>query len=283
MKFYKKKWIPFLVLQLGLTNFTGCFADSSTASGAMEDVSYRNDFNLRDVEADVLILNGEGLSDVDARSIASILEKHSKTYRMVNSAELNSMSLDDLTRFRMIAVPGGYGGQFSSSLNPETRERVRLAVVERGVNYVGFCAGAFLAVGPISRGAPGPDYGFSIIPAPKLLDYFYPYKDGNDDVAASLPIAFADGTQRQILFWGGPALFEVQGGVIARYSDGTPAIVQMKSGNAFVTIAGPHPEGSEEWKTTAGVTDPDGDDFDIAWKLFESTLQRVSLKTYSLN
>lgn len=267
-----KKSLSFLILQLGFFSFSGCLADESKWSP--DQVGSNHD------QVDALIFNGEGASDLDARSIASIFREHGRTYQLVNSPELDAMNLEDLKRFRMIVVPGGYGGQMSRSLQPETRERIRFAVVEQGVNYVGFCAGAFVAVGPTPLRGEAPDYGFSIVPHPQLLDYFYPNKDGDDDVAASLPIQFADGTQRQILFWGGPAILEVAGGVVARYSDGTPAIAQVRSGKGFVTISGPHPEGPQEWKNLAGVVDPDGDDFDIAWKLFESTLLGIPVKAF---
>lgn len=280
MKF-NKKWMPLLCLQFSFSLISGCFADGRMLSfsfGMDGEVAAEED--LRRADKDALIFNGEGASEVDARSIASILADHGRTYEMVSSSELDALSLDELLRFRMIVVPGGYGGKMTQGLQSDTRERVRKAIVEHGVNYVGFCAGAFVAVGPTPPKGGAPAYGFSIVPAPQLLDYYYPNKDGDDDVAASLPIAFADGSKRQIFFWGGPALFEIQGGVVARYSDGTPAIVQVRSGKAFVTIAGPHPEGPREWKDTAGVEDPDGEDFDIAWNLFESTLRRIPLKAF---
>ncbi|MCM2277325.1 MAG: hypothetical protein NDJ89_04560 [Oligoflexia bacterium] len=234
----------------------------------------------RTYAVDAAIFALSGLSDLDAASVAAILEGSGRTYELISSAELNNMTLDELARFGMIIVPGGYGGQASRSLTPEAREKVRLAVVERGVGYVGFCAGAFVAVGPTPPAGGAPEYGFSIIPAPKLLDYFYPFKDGNDDTAASLPIKLADGTERSLMFWGGPALPEISGGVIARYDDGTPAMIQTRSGAGFITLTGPHPEGPSEWKAVAGITDPDGDDFDIASKLFESTLTQKPLQAY---
>lgn len=273
----------YIIVLLSLT--TGLIACSGNVPGSTYDSpsslqAALGASNNRTYTTDALIFNGAGASDLDALSIKFILESHGLKTDMVDSQELNQMSVDEIANYGMIVVPGGYGGQMSRSLDPNTRERVRLAVIGRGVNYIGFCAGAFVAVGPTPGLGATPDYGFSILPAPQLLDYFYPYKDENDDVAASLPITFSDGTTRSILFWGGPALPEIPNGVVARYADGTPAIAQARSGNAFVTISGPHPEGPQSWKSVAGVTDPDGDDFDIAWTLFESTLKGKPVKAF---
>jgi glutamine amidotransferase-like uncharacterized protein len=171
----------------------------------------------------------------------------------------------------------------SSSLRTSTRERIRKAVVENGVSYVGICAGAFIAVSPPAKeGATGPAWGLSLVTNPMdptdLLPYYHLEEEGIED--AMVDVQLYDGTTRSLVWWGGPYLPEFPKGVIARYGDTKqPAIVETWAGKGLMILAGPHPEAPANWRTKLGLTDSDGLDQNIAWNLINAALMKSPLPT----
>jgi hypothetical protein len=225
----------------------------------------------------VLLFNGTGISTSDWQTTEKIIKSMGLSYKLANSAQLNAMSLDDISKFGLIVVPGGHGSQITSGLNLQTRLRVRQAVQDRGVNYLGFCAGAWTAVGLEATSKTVSNYGFAAVYGNHLSNW---WPNGNTSaVAAVVPVTFATGSTRQLVWWGGPATPEWKGGVIARYGNGKAAIAQAWSGQGFVVISGPHPEAPQGWRATAG-TDSDGLDYDIAQKLITAALEQKPLKTF---
>lgn len=208
---------------------------------------------------DVLIYAGDAAAYGDPEALTAIAQSKGLTSKTVTSDELNQMSLDDLSKFGVIAWPGGYAGQMSKSLTDQARDNIRRAVQERGVGYVGICAGAFIAVTPDTK------TGLSVVAAPEL-PYYHLEDEGTDD--AMVGVNFVQGGARQMVWWGGPSLPEWKGGVIARYSDNNqPAMAQTWSGNGLVILSGPHPEAPEDWRTKLGLTDSDGLDQDYAGQM----------------
>lgn len=65
-------------------------------------------------------------------------------YVMVDSPGLNAMSESQLRAHRLLIVPGGNFVEMGKGLAPATAANVRNAV-RSGLNYLGICAGAFLA------------------------------------------------------------------------------------------------------------------------------------------
>ena len=225
-----------------------------------------------------LIYHGVATAYGDDEAIEGILDTLGISYQEASSDELNDMTLDHLSQFRMIVWPGGYAGQMSRSLTAATRDRIRLAVQERGVSFVGICAGAFIAVSPAAEpGAEGPSWGLSLIAA-ETLPYYHLEDEGVD--YAMVDLDFARGPRRSLVWWGGPTLPEVTNGVIARYRDNhLPAMIQTWSGKGFVILSGPHPEAPLSWKTKLGLSDSAGLEQDIAALLFQAALNREPLPT----
>ena len=225
----------------------------------------------------VLLFNGTGISTSDWESFQSILQGMNLTVKVVNSAELEAMTINDLKTYGLIIVPGGHGGTMSDNLDQATKIRVRQAVRDYGVSYLGICAGAWVAVGSEASGDGNSSYGFPVIAGTHLANW---WPNGNTStVAAVVPVTFADGTSRQLVWWGGPSTPDWTGGVVARYSNGKAAISEAWSGNGFVVLSGPHPEAPQGWRATAG-TDSDGLDYDIAKELITAALNRKPLPTY---
>jgi hypothetical protein len=228
---------------------------------------------------DILIYAGDSAAYDDPEALASIAESKGLTHRSVSSEELNQMSLDDLSKFGAIAWPGGYAGRMSDSLTQQTRDNIRRAVQERGVSFVGICAGAFIAVSPDTT------WGFSIVKA-ETLPYYHLEDEGTDD--AMVGVSFTQGSaltstangDRQLVWWGGPSLPEWKGGVIARYSDNhQPAIAQTWAGNGLVILSGPHPEAPDNWRSKLGLDDSDGLDQEIAGQMLMAAAKQQPMES----
>lgn len=281
MKKIRSKTAVLLVAGL-LAAISGCTGQSAGLNGGLgamtmawpTDASVQVPRAAGSYEVDALIFNGVGTAGADMDKIASILDSHGKSYQIVSSDELNSMTLDDLSRFGVIVWPGGYATQMSNSLTAETRTLVRKAVVERGVGFTGFCAGAFIAVSPLPEDGQPQGWGFSILPQ-ETLPYYYLEDQGV--VADMVQVSLADGQTRDLVWYGGPTTPEVSGGVIARYPNGQPAISQTWAGRGFVVISGPHPESPDSWRTSFGLVDSDGSDDELAFQLINAALQRRPL------
>lgn len=224
---------------------------------------------------EVMLFNGVGISTSDWQTTEQIIKGEGLSYKLVNSAQLNAMSLDEMASFGMMLFPGGYGNQITNGLTADTRVRVRQAVRERGVSFLGICAGAWVTVGP-DPGTKAASYGFAIVTG-SILDLYLP--GGYEPTAAMVDTTFADGDVRDLVWWGGPITPEWSDGVVARYETGDPAISQTWAGKGFVVVSGPHPEAPQGWRSTAG-NDTDGLDYDIAVDLINAALRRQPLPVF---
>ncbi|MBI3557293.1 MAG: hypothetical protein HY074_13600 [Deltaproteobacteria bacterium] len=224
-----------------------------------------------------LIFNGKGTSASDANSLVKIIESKGLSYKVVNSDALNAMSVDDLAKYGVIVWPGGHANQMTDSLTYETRRNIRKAVRESGVNFAGFCAGAWMGVGDDIPLRGDLDIGFALLPGKLLAEYF---PNGKEPTAEMVQTSFADGSQRDLVWWGGPITPNIPGGVVAKYPDGSPEITQAFSGNGFVVLTGTHPEAPQGWRDGEGLSDKDGLDFELAWKLVNSALTQLALPAF---
>jgi hypothetical protein len=119
-------------------------------------------------------------------------------------------------------------------------------------------------------------YGMAVAKG-QILSLYYP--DGQLPAAAMVDVSFADGSHRDLVWWGGPSTPEWSGGVVARYKDGKPAISETWSGKGYVVISGPHPEAPQGWRATAG-NDSDGLDYDIAIAMMNAALKKQPLPAF---
>jgi glutamine amidotransferase-like uncharacterized protein len=232
----------------------------------------------RSYSIDVLLFAGTGTWSTEVLALESILKTHGLTYRKMSSAQLNALSLVDLSQYGLMIFPGGAGGSQSQSLTPQIHALLRSAVQDQGVSYLGFCAGAFIAVAPAPLPGQDVSYGLGIVGGPEL-DYYYLENQISPDVAMTLE-SFADGSQRDLLWYGGPVTPHIPGGVVAKYPNGDPAITQLFSGKGFVMLSGPHPAAPESVKTSFGLTDTDGSDVELAWDLIQAALQQKPFQAF---
>jgi hypothetical protein len=186
--------------------------------------------------AAILLFNGTGTSPDDVAAIAKILRERGFEYATANSQQLNEMSEAQLMAYRLIVVPGGNYIRMGNNLTPETTERIHNAV-QRGVNYLGICAGGLLA---------GKARCNSLNLTSGVTFGFYAVVNRNIHKAA-VPIACVDAPVIEHYWEDGPQ-FTGWGLVVGKYPDGTPAIVEGTSGKGWVILCGVHPEAPESWR-----------------------------------
>jgi glutamine amidotransferase-like uncharacterized protein len=183
----------------------------------------------------VLLFIGTGTSPNDVAAIRVILDRNHLRYATVTSSQLNAMDTARLMEHHLLIVPGGDFLAMGSSLTPATMTRVRDAV-QGGLNYLGICAGGFLAGQASYR-------SFGLAP---VQFSFYAAADSGVR-KASVPIAGAGSATLEHYWEDGPQ-FSGWGAVVGKYPDGTPAIVEGSSGKGWVMLAGVHAEAPEAWR-----------------------------------
>lgn len=222
----------------------------------------------------VLVFAGDGTWGTEVGDLEDLLTAHAVPYQEVTSAQLDAMSVQDMAKFAVIYIPGGEGGTEAADTSSATHANLRAAVQQLGVSYVGFCAGAFVAVAPAPPPGGDVSYGFGVVDGP-VLDYYT--GPGSDQTYAMTMESYPDGTSENILWYGGPVTPAI--GVVARYPTGDPAISQIRSGNGLVLIGGVHPDLSQGSLDALGVS-PDTPSQDIAWKILNAALTRQPLPTF---
>ena len=261
----------YLFIVFSLLTLVACNGIESNFASPTKNGGY----SQRNIPPKALIYNGEATAYGDVEAITDILSNHQIEYQVVDSDEMNSLTLEEMQGYATFIWPGGYAGQMSQSLSNQTRQRIRKAVREAGVSYVGICAGAFLAV------TPNTSWGFSLIEG-ELLPYYHLEDEGVESamVKIILPETSSQTKSQDMVWWGGPSLPEVPKGVLGRYSDtNEPAITEGMAGKGLVILSAIHPEAPDEWRYRLGLDDQDGSDQDYAWTLFEAGLLHQPLPT----
>ncbi len=229
----------------------------------------------RSWSTDALVFAGSGVWGTEVTSLEQVLTSNGATFQEVSSAQLDAMSVDDIAKFGILIFPGGSGGTEAGSLSADTHARLREAVQQRGVSYIGFCAGAFIGQAPAPAAGQDVSYGLGVVNGP-VLDYYYLENQGTD-IAMTL-LSLPDGSTKDILWYGGPVT--PNSGVIAKYPDGNPAISEIWSGNGLVILSGVHPSATAATEASLGVTSSDGVHLDFLWQLINGALHQQPLPAF---
>ena len=216
----------------------------------------------------VLLFNGAGTSPNDVLAIESLLRERRFPYATADSSRLNGMSAADLKAYRLLIVPGGNFEVMGNGLAPKTSESMRTAI-RGGVNYLGICAGAFFA-------GDSPYNGLNLTSGVRFPFYS---AENHGIRKAAVPITAAGSPTLEHYWEDGPQL-SGWGVVIARYPDGTAAIVQGTFGEGGVLLSGIHPEAPENWRHGMTFTTPASVDNAYARTLIEAALNRTRLAHY---
>ena len=167
---------------------------------------------------------------------------------------------------RMVVV-NGQVFQEGNALTPEAAANMAAAVRD-GLNYLGICAGAFIAGNSPYNGlnlTEGKQFGFYTLESQGFRK-------------SAVWITATDGSRSEQYWEDGPEL-SAWGEPIATYPDGTPAAVQGKAGGGWVVLVGTHPEAPESWRRGIMVRTPARDSNDFARMVIETALNGPAPKT----
>jgi glutamine amidotransferase-like uncharacterized protein len=137
------------------------------------------------------------------------------------------------------------------------------------LNYLGICAGGLLAGDCIYNGLN--------LTSGVRFDFYSAVKRGIHK--AAVPIS-GTGTPALDQYWEDGPQFTGWGEVVGKYPDGTPAIVEGKSGDGWVILSGVHPEAPENWRRGMNFSTPVSDDNEYAATLIRAALNGTWLPHY---
>jgi glutamine amidotransferase-like uncharacterized protein len=218
----------------------------------------------------ILLFTGTGTSANDAKAIETLLVSNHLDFSTVSSSELNGMKEEDLERYLLLIIPGGNFVDIGNGLTSSTTANVRDAV-HKGLNYLGVCAGAFLA-----GNFPVPYKSFNLTSGVK----FGFYAEENRGVhKAAVAINVAGGPTLDQYWEDGPQLAG-WGAVVGKYPDGTPAIVEGTFGAGWMILTGVHAEAPESWRDGMTFKTPATDDNTYAGTLIQAALNRTPLSHF---
>jgi glutamine amidotransferase-like uncharacterized protein len=198
----------------------------------------------QDSAARILLFAGRGTSPNDVAALEGVLSGAGLHYSTATSRQLNDLDESELATYRLLVVPGGNFEAIGHALDTRTTMRLRGAVAG-GLNYLGVCAGAFFA-------GHSPFNGLDLTSGVRFPFYAAENRGVRKTaVAVSTP----EGAPIDQYWEDGPQLTG-WGEVVARYPDGTPAVVQGGFGKGWVVLTGVHPEAPESWRRGITFTTP---------------------------
>jgi len=223
-----------------------------------------------DRSAPILLFTGTGTSPNDVKAVEAILRSNGLIYSTVNTSQLNQMGESQIQQHRLLIVPGGNFVEMGAGLTPGATTNVRNAV-EAGVNYLGICAGGFLA-----GNYRAPYNGFDLTSGARFRFYV---PEGRGIHKAVVPIATV-GAPTLDQYWEDGPEFTGWGTVIGKYPDGTPAIVEGMLGSGWVILSGVHAEAPESWRHGMTFSTPASVDNAFAFTLIHAALNHISLSHF---
>jgi glutamine amidotransferase-like uncharacterized protein len=137
------------------------------------------------------------------------------------------------------------------------------------LNYLGICAGAFFA-------GNSPYNGLNVTSGVRFN--FYAAESAGIRKSA-VSIATPEGKAFDQYWEDGPQLAG-WGAVVAKYPDGTPAVVQGNFGDGWVVLSGIHPEAPASWRRGLEFRTPVDADVAYAKTLIRAALYRELLPAF---
>lgn len=218
--------------------------------------------------AAILLFVGQGTSIGDVAAMEDVLRRHHFSYSRADTGQLNGMSQDDLGRYRLLIIPGGNFVEMGNQLTPAAAAHVRSAV-RGGLNYLGLCGGAFLA-------GNSPYNGLNLTGGVQFKFYA---AEARGVRKSAVRISFAEGAPADHYWEDGPEL-SGWGDVVAKYPDGTPAVVEGAVGEGWLILTGIHPEAPESWRRGMTFATAASADQDYAATLVRAAITREPLPHY---
>ena len=216
----------------------------------------------------VLLFVGTGTTSGSVAGWKTILGDLNLSYATANSSQLDNLSPSALAAYKLLLIPGGDAITISKNLSSATIAKVHNAITNNGIHYLGICAGAFFA------GHSGIYDYLDFTPTGVWFNY---YADKFKGIHKEpVEIKGADGTRLDQYWQDGPQL-SGWGQVVGKYPDGTPAIVEGKSGSGWIILCAVHPEATASWRTRMKFTTSVAVDNAYAKTLVTNALNGTSL------
>jgi glutamine amidotransferase-like uncharacterized protein len=216
----------------------------------------------------ILLFAGSGTSSNDVAALERILSASGLKYSTVTSRTLDTLAEPELRAYRLLVVPGGNFVQIGTGLSPGGARRIRSAIGS-GLNYLGVCAGAFLA-------GHSPYNGLDLTSGVSFPFYA---AEARGIRKAAVAVSTPAGPTLDQYWEDGPQLTG-WGEVVAKYPDGTPAVVQGTFGGGWVMLTGIHPEAPETWRRGMTFTTPVAASNAFAATLIDAALNGRRLPHY---
>ena len=218
--------------------------------------------------APILLFSGRGTSPGDVAALENILTRERLEYSTIGTRQLNGLTESEIRRYGLLIIPGGNFEAIGKSLTSAATANVRSAV-QSGLDYLGICAGAFFAGNSPYNGlnlTSGARFGFYAAEARGIRKSTVAITDAGGQ---TLDQYWEDGPQ--LTGWGA---------VVARYPDGTPAVVEGMYGSGWVILSGVHPEAPADWRRGMDFRTPADTDNAYAAALIRAALNRESLPRF---
>ncbi len=218
--------------------------------------------------ADILLFAGSGTSRGDVEAVERILRAKQFDYSTASSLQLNGLSASQLRAYRLLIVPGGNFEEIGNGLTPTAAANIRNAI-RGGTNYLGLCAGAFFA-------GNSPYNGLNLTEGVRFDFYAL---EARGIRKSAVPVSVAGASTSDQYWEDGPQL-SGWGAVVAKYPDGTPAIVEGNFGNGWLILTGIHPEAPESWRRGMTFATPASENNAYAATLISAALNGTRLQHY---
>jgi glutamine amidotransferase-like uncharacterized protein len=222
-----------------------------------------------DAAAQILLFNGTGSSLNDVAAIETILDSNHLKYSTATSSLLNGMSELQMRTYHLLIIPGGNFTDMGNNLSPVTARNIHYAV-QHGLNYLGICAGGFLAGNSVYYNsldlASGVTFGF--------------YAAENQGIRKTVVAISSPGAPTLDQYWEDGPQFTGWGKVVGKYPDNTPAIVEGACGSGWVILTGIHAEAPEDWRLGMTFKTSASADNTYAGVLIRAALNKTSLPHY---
>jgi hypothetical protein len=262
-----QRWVLFALTALVPIALTACGTPGATIGTAAQAAAAVPLSATK--KPPVLLFNGTGTSSSDVAAVEAILSANGLTYSTANSSQLNALTEAELNAYQLMIVPGGNSITIGNNLKLSTTTNIHDAVVNDGLHYLGICAGGFFG-------------GYSIYNGLNLTSgvWFNFYADHFNGIDKEpVEISSPDSGALDQYWQEGPEL-SGWGSIVGKYPDGTPAIVEGKSGNGWVILSGIHAEAPSSWRGGMTFTTSVAVDNAYAGALVTAALNGTSLPHY---
>jgi len=215
--------------------------------------------------APILLFVGSGTSSSDVSAMETILNTNKLKYATATSSQIEGMSESQLKAYKLLLIPGGNSISIGQGLSSNATSNIRNAV-QSGLNYLGVCAGGFFG-------------GYSVYNGLNLTSgvWFNLYSNNNRGTGKTAVEISNPSTGTLDQYWQDGPQFTGWGTVVGKYPDGTPAIVEGKSGSGWVILSGIHAEAPASWRYGMNFSTSVQTDNNYAYTMIVAAMNGTSL------